>query len=278
MNRPLREGDKSPTTNFFGRRLAGANLLCVMKLSVIICCYNEAATIQQVIQKTKTVNLGPGWEREIIVVDNFSTDGTRDILRQIDDPAVRIIFHERNMGKGMSIRTGIAHMTGDYMIIQDADKEYDPAEHPKFCRKVEETGAAAVYGSRILGGHVKYEYKHAYLGVRVWTFATNLLFGSHLTDVGTGTKMVRGDIAKSLNLTLTGFNLEFELTDKVLLAGYDILEVDIDYDPRTYAEGKKITVKDGLTILFTMLRDRLGLTPVLKPDTAVKTKEAMQNT
>lgn len=278
MNRPLREGDKSPTTNFFGGRLAGANLLCVMKLSVIICCYNEAATIQQVIQKTKTVNLGPGWEREIIVVDNFSTDGTRDILRQIDDPAVRIIFHERNMGKGMSIRTGIAHMTGDYMIIQDADKEYDPAEHPKFCRKVEETGAAAVYGSRILGGHVKYEYKHAYLGVRVWTFATNLLFGSHLTDVGTGTKMVRGDIAKSLNLTLTGFNLEFELTDKVLLAGYDILEVDIDYDPRTYAEGKKITVKDGLTILFTMLRDRLGLTPVLKPDTAVKTKEAMQNT
>lgn len=249
-----------------------------MKLSVIICCYNEAATIQQVIHKTKAVNLGPGWEREIIVVDNFSTDGTRDILREIDDPAVRIIFHERNMGKGMSIRTGITHMTGDYMIIQDADKEYDPAEHPKFCRKVEETGAAAVYGSRILGGHVKYEYKHAYLGVRVWTFATNLLFGSHLTDVGTGTKMVRGDIAKSLNLTLTGFNLEFELTDKVLLAGYDILEVDIDYDPRTYAEGKKITVKDGLTILFTMLRDRLGLTPVLKPDTAVKTKEAIQNT
>lgn len=259
-------------------RLAGANLYYVMKLSVIICCYNEAATIQQVIQKTQAVNLGPGWEREIIVVDNFSTDGTRDMLRQMNDPALRVIFHERNMGKGMSIRTGIAHITGDYMIIQDADKEYDPAEHPKFCRKVEETGAAAVYGSRILGGHVKYEYKHAYWGVRVWTRATNFLFGSHLTDVGTGTKMVRGDIAKALNLTLTGFNLEFELTDKVLLAGYDILEVDIDYDPRTYAEGKKITVKDGLSILFTMLRDRLGLTPVFKEDTAVKTKEVIQNT
>jgi glycosyltransferase involved in cell wall biosynthesis len=249
-----------------------------MKLSVIICCYNEAATIQQVIGKTQAVNLGNGWEREIIVVDNCSTDGTRDILRQINDPEIRVIFHERNRGKGMSIRTGIAHLTGDYMLIQDADKEYDPAEHPKFCRKVEETGATAVFGSRILGGQVKYEYKHAYWGVRLWTFATNLLFGSHLTDVGTGTKMVRGDIAKALNLTLTGFNLEFELTNKVLLAGYDIEEVAIVYDPRTYAEGKKITVKDGLTILFTMLRDRLGVTPVLKQGTAVTTKEAIQNT
>lgn len=258
--------------------MAGANLLCVMKLSVIICCYNEAATIQQVIQKTQRVHLGNGWEREIIVVDNCSTDGTRDLLRQINDPEIRVIFHERNMGKGMSIRSGIHHMTGDYMLIQDADKEYDPAEHPKFCRKVEETGATAVYGSRILGGHVKYEYKHAYWGVRLWTLATNLLFGSHLTDVGTGTKMVRGDIAKSLNLTLNGFNLEFELTNKVLLAGFDIEEVDIDYDPRTYAEGKKITIRDGLTILFTMLRDRLGMTPVFKQGTAVKTKEIVQNT
>ncbi|MCA9957394.1 MAG: glycosyltransferase family 2 protein, partial [Anaerolineales bacterium] len=107
-----------------------------MKLSVIICCYNEQETIADVIERTRRVELGPGWEREILVVDNFSTDGTRDILQKIDDPQVRVILHERNMGKGMSIRTGIAHMTGDYMIIQDADKEYDPAEHPKFCRKV----------------------------------------------------------------------------------------------------------------------------------------------
>jgi glycosyltransferase involved in cell wall biosynthesis len=234
------------------------------KLSVIICCYNERATIGDVIAKTQAVALGAGWEREILVVDNCSTDGTREILQTIADPEIRVIFHERNMGKGMSIRTGIANMTGDYMIIQDADIEYDPAEHPKFCRKVDETGATAVYGSRILDGDVKYEYAHAYLGVRLWTWLTNILFGSKLTDVGTGTKMVRGDIAKSLNLTLTGFNLEFELTNKVLLLGHQIVEVPIDYNPRTYAEGKKITISDGITIVLTMMRDRLKLTPVLK--------------
>lgn len=239
-----------------------------MKLSVIICCYNERDTIADIIGRSQRVNLGPDWEREIIVVDNCSIDGTREILQQIHDPEIRVIYHEQNMGKGMSIRTGINHMSGDYLIIQDADKEYDPAEHAKFCRKVEETGATAVFGSRILGGEVKYEYTHAYLGVRFWTFLTNALFGSHLTDVGTGTKMVRGDVAQSLYLTLTGFNLEFELTDKILLAGHDILEVPINYDPRTYAEGKKITVMDGLKIIFTMLRDRLGLTPVFKPTTA----------
>jgi glycosyltransferase involved in cell wall biosynthesis len=235
-----------------------------MKLSVIICCYNEIATIRDVLDRTQQVDLGPNWDREIIVVDNNSTDGSRDVLAAIDDPSVRVIYHEQNLGKGMSIRTGIKHMTGDYMIVQDADKEYDPAEHPKFCRKVEETGAAAVFGSRILGGNVQYEYTHAYLGVRLWTLLTNLLYGSKLTDVGTGSKMVRADVVKQLNLTLTGFNLEFELTDKVLLAGHEILEVPINYDPRTYAEGKKITILDGLRVIWTLLRDRLRLTPVFK--------------
>ncbi|MBK8986159.1 MAG: glycosyltransferase family 2 protein [Chloroflexi bacterium] len=237
-----------------------------MKLSVIICCYNEKATIQEVIHQTQAVDLGPGWDREILVVDNFSTDGTREILQQIADPEIRIFFHERNMGKGMSIRTGIENMTGDYMIIQDADKEYDPAEHARFCRKVEETGAAAIFGSRILGGRAIYEYAHAYWGIRTLTAMTNILFGGHLTDVGTATKMVRADVVKSLNLTTTDFNLDFELPDKILLAGYEILEIPISYDPRTYAEGKKITVKDGLRAMLTMLRDRLGVTAVLKSD------------
>ncbi|HRO25700.1 MAG TPA: glycosyltransferase family 2 protein, partial [Promineifilum sp.] len=121
------------------------------KLSVIICCYNERATIREIIERTSAVDLGESWTREILVIDNFSTDGTREILQQIDDPEIRVIFHERNMGKGMSIRTGIANMSGDYMIIQDADAEYDPAEHPRFCRKADETGAAAIFGSRVLG-------------------------------------------------------------------------------------------------------------------------------
>ena len=237
----------------------------MQKLSVIICCYIERATIRDVIDLTRAVDLGSGWTREILVVDNFSTDGTRDILQQIDFPDVRVIFHERNMGKGMSIRTGIANMTGDYMIIQDADAEYDPAEHARFCRQAEETGAAAIFGSRVLGGQVKYKYAHAYLGVRVLTTMTNLLFGGRLTDVATATKMVRADVVKSLNLTTTDFNLDFELPDKILLAGHDIIEIPITYNPRTYAEGKKIKTSDGLRALLTMLRDRLGMTPVLKP-------------
>jgi len=248
-----------------------------MKLSVIICCYNEAATIQQVIEKTQAVNLGSGWEREIIVVDNFSTDGTRDILNRIDDPEIRIIFHEHNMGKGMSIRSGIFHMSGDYMIIQDADLEYDPFEQPRFCRHVEGSNAAAIFGSRVLGGDVQYEYAYAYLGVRFLTAVTNLLFGGHLTDVATATKMVRADVVQSLNLTTTDFNLDFELPDKILLAGYDILEIPISYSPRTYEEGKKIKTSDGIRALFTMLKDRLGWTPVLKMETAVTPKNNENN-
>ena len=244
-----------------------------MKLSVIICCYNEKATIADVIAATQAVDLGSEWEREIIVVDNYSTDGTREILQQLDDPEIKVIFHKRNLGKGMSIRTGIANMTGDYMIIQDADKEYDPAEHARFCHKVDETHAAAVFGSRVLGGDVKYEYRHAYLGVRFLTTMTSLLFGGNLTDVATATKMVRADVVQSLNLTTTDFNLDFELPDKILLAGHEILEIPISYNPRTYAEGKKITSRDGLRALLTMVRDRLGMTPVLRK-TAVSQKSS----
>lgn len=236
------------------------------KLSVIICCYNEQATVAQVIARTKAVDLGSDWEREVLVIDNNSTDGTKEILRQIDDPEIKIFFHRQNMGKGMSIRTGIANMAGDYMIIQDADDEYDPSEHVLFCQKADETNAAAIFGSRVLGGDVKYEYTHAYLGVRFLTAVTNLLFGGHLTDVATATKMVRADVVQKLNLTTTDFNLDFELPDKILLSGHEILEIPISYDPRTYAEGKKITSRDGIRALMTMIRDRLGLTPILKSE------------
>lgn len=243
-----------------------------MKLSVIICCYNEKATISDIIGKTKAVDLGPQWDREIIVIDNFSTDGTREILQQNEDPEIRVVYHDRNMGKGMSIRTGIAHMSGDYMIIQDADAEYDPAEHVAFCQKADETAAAAIFGSRVLAGDIRYKYTHAYLGVRILTAATNILFGGKLTDVATASKMVRADVVQSLHLTTKDFNLDFELPNKILLAGHNIIEIPITYNPRTYEEGKKITSLDGFKAILIMIRDRLGLSPVLKKGEAASNK------
>lgn len=246
------------------------------KLSVIICCYNERPTIMEVIEKTQEVNLGPAWEREIIVVDNCSTDGTRELLQTIEDPEIRVVFHEQNMGKGMSIRTGIAHMAGDYMLIQDADLEYDPAEHVKFTQYALQTGAAAVFGSRVLGGEIVTKYWRTYVGNRFLTWFTNLMFGGKLTDVATATKMVRADVIQSLNLTTADFNLDFELPDKILLAGHQIDEVPITYRPRTYEEGKKIGGWDAVRAVMTILRDRLGLTPVLKPTTNSQQVEGMK--
>lgn len=235
-----------------------------MKLSVIICCYNERDTIQEVIDKSRQVDLGGKWEKEIIVVDNFSTDGTREILQSMDDSEVRVIFHERNMGKGRSIRTGFENATGTYYFIQDADREYDPFEQPKFCRKAEETGAAAVFGSRVLGGEIKSRYLRTLLGNRAITFMANLLFAGSLTDVATASKMVRADVIASLQLSGNNFDLDFELPAKILLAGHRIEEIPITYNPRTYEEGKKIGARDFVEATWAMLRARFGLSPVFK--------------
>lgn len=235
-----------------------------MKLSVIICCYNEQASIRDVITQTQAVGLGPGWEREILVVDNFSTDGTREILQQIREPGISVFFHERNLGKGMSIRTGIANMGGDYMFIQDADTEYDPCDQALFCAKASETGAAAIFGSRVLGGETKSKYLRTLMGNRFVTWIANVLFGGRLTDVATASKMVRADVIQSLNLTCTGFDLDFELPAKILLAGHEIIEIPISYQPRTYEEGKKIGFSDAVAAVLVMLRDRLGLTAVYR--------------
>jgi dolichol-phosphate mannosyltransferase len=245
------------------------------KLSVIICCFNEQSTIENVIQATKAVDLGTGWEREIIVIDNNSTDGTREILKEMNEPDITIILNEKNLGKGGSIRTGIQQMTGDYMIIQDADSEYNPEDHTRFCHYVDKYEPAALFGSRVLGGDVKYEYVYAYIGVRFLTAMTNLLFRSELTDVATATKMVKADLVKALNLTCSGFDLDFELPDKIILSGHKIHEIGIDYDPRTYADGKKIKAVDGLIALKIMLRDRLGLSAVWKSD--VEKKSTIRN-
>lgn len=235
-----------------------------MKLSVIICCYNEQASIRDVIDRSRAVDLGSGWDKEIIVVDNFSTDGTREILQKLDYPDVRVIYHERNMGKGRSIRTGFENATGSYYFIQDADTEYDPGEQPRFCRRAEASGAPAIFGSRVLGGTIRSRYLRTLVGNRLITLMANVLFGGRLTDVATASKMVRADVANSLHLEGSGFDLDFELPAKILMAGHNIVEIPISYQPRSYEEGKKIGPRDFITATLAMLRTRLGLSPVLK--------------
>jgi dolichol-phosphate mannosyltransferase len=240
-----------------------------MKLSTITCVYNEVQSLPLMLERVRAVDLGPDWERQIIVVDNYSTDGSRELLQQLDLPDVEAVFHPRNLGKGTSVRTAIARCTGDYSFIQDADLEYDPEDIPLFLEQAEQEGAAAVYGSRTLGGRANYKYAANYLGVRLLTWMTNLLYGAHLTDVATASKMVRTDLLKSLRLTSPGFDLDFELTDKILRSGHQIVEVPVSYRPRTIAEGKKIRAWDGLWALRVIVRDRfIPMTQVIRTDGA----------
>jgi len=229
-----------------------------MKLSILICVFNERDTLPKVLERVQSVDLGSMWEKEIIIVDNFSTDGTRELLESLEATDVKIYYHPRNLGKGSSVRTAIAHCSGDYAIIQDADLEYDPAEYPLFLEIVDRERPAAVFGSRTLGGRAVYKYALNYLGVRFLTAVTNLLYGAHLTDVASAAKMVRSDVLHALNLKGTGFDLDFELTNKILLAGNEILEVPISYRPRTVNEGKKIRAADGLRALQVIIRDRFA--------------------
>ena len=228
-----------------------------MKLSIITCVYNEKDSILPVLERVHQAPLRPGWEREVIVVDNASTDGTQELLRNISYDDTQVVFQPRNMGKGTSIRTAIPLCTGDYAFVQDADFEYDPNDYPLFLERAELDRPAAIFGSRTLGGRAIYKYAANYWGVRFLTGITNLLYGGHLTDVATASKMVRTDILKRLKLIGSSFDLDFELTDKLLRAGYEIVEIPIHYTPRTIEEGKKIRPKDGLDALRVILRDRL---------------------
>lgn len=228
-----------------------------MRLSVIMAAYNEKDTILPALERVRSADIGP-WEKEIIVVDNCSTDGTREILQGLErSDSLRIIFQPRNMGKGTSIRTAIPHCTGEYSIIQDADLEYDPDEWPLLLQKALAEELDAVYGSRTLSGQATYIYAQNYWGVRFLTWLTNLLFGTDFTDVATACKMVRTPVLQSLNLTCSGFDLDFELSNKLGKNGYRIGEVPITYRPRSVEEGKKIRPTDGLRALWVILRDRI---------------------
>ncbi len=224
-----------------------------MKLSLIICAYNEHRTILAAIEQAHAVELPSGWDREIIAVDNFSTDGTREALQAVAMPGVRVVLHPRNLGKSASILTGIREASGDYFLIFDADLEYEAADIPRMVAAVTPGQTTAVFGSRTLGGRKIYLYAQNYWGVRLLTAIANLLFGGRLTDIATGPKLVRVDVARSLNLSSHEFDLDFDLPCKLLKHGYTIDEVAINYHPRSVAQGKGLAgwkaIRTGLRVL-----------------------------
>ena len=237
-----------------------------MKLSIIICAYNERKTILDAIHQAHAVDLGSGWDKEIVVVDNCSTDGTRELLQGVDLPGVRVIYHPHNLGKSGSLKTGITEASGDYFVIFDADLEYEANDIPRMVALITPPlqaggaggGTIAVYGSRTLGGRKIYEYAKNYWGVRFLSVVTNLFYGSQLSDVAVGLKLARLDVTRSLNLETTiGFDLEFEMTFKLLKRGHDILEVATAYHPRTVAEGKKLKAfSTGFRVLWLIVKMR----------------------
>lgn len=222
-------------------------------LSVIIPVYNERNTILKVIQSVLNV---PPYKKEVVVVDDGSTDGTREILLGLHESGVRVILHDRNFGKGAAVRTGFENASGDVVVVQDADLEYDPCDLAEMHRLIEEDKADAVFGSRFFGKAHRVLLFHHYMGNRLITFLVNLIYDLNLSDVEVGYKMFRRDILKKIKLNCNDFGFEVEFTAKVAKLGYRIYEVGVHYYGRTYAEGKKISWRDGLKALYYIIKFR----------------------
>lgn len=226
-----------------------------MKLSVIVPAFNEARTIKKVLERLAKIDEVV----EIIVVDDGSTDGTFDIISSHHAKNVRLIRHRRNQGKGAAIRTGLTAVSGDYVLIQDADDEYDPFDIATMIEPVNRGRAEVVFGSRFFGIHTNMFYWHL-LGNNFLNWVVNILFNSILSDMETGYKLLPTKLLKELHLTSNDFRIEPEITCKLLKRGIKIMEVPISYVGRTYAEGKKITWKDGIGALHMILLTRFGAT------------------
>jgi glycosyltransferase involved in cell wall biosynthesis len=228
-------------------------------VSVIVPVYNEAQTVRELLKRVRAVDLGPGVEREIIAVDDASTDGTLESLRaeEAADPQTYVIAHPQNRGKGAAVRTGLAAARGDIIIIQDADLEYDPRDYPVLLRPILEGRGKVVYGSRFLGEHKAMYFWHT-VGNKSLTLVTNILFDTTLTDMETCYKVFTADVARTLRLTSERWGIDPEITAKILKQGHRIYEVPIAYNGREFWEGKKISWKDGFHVLFTLLRYRVS--------------------
>jgi len=224
-----------------------------MKISIIIPCYNEKNTIDKIVQ---AVRVAPVEEKEIIVVDDGSSDGTQELLRtKLSDSVDRIIYHPVNRGKGAALRSGLAVATGDIVLIQDADLEYSPEEYPLLLEPIMSGKADAVFGSRFMGGrtHRTVFFWHM-VGNRLLTLISNMLTNLNLTDVETGSKAFRASVIKTIELEEERFGIEPEITAKLAKQRARIYEVGISYYGRTYEEGKKIGWRDGLRALYAIIK------------------------
>lgn len=227
-----------------------------MKLSVLIPVYNELDTIEETLRRVEHSPV----EKEIIVIDDCSTDGTRELLTRAanaPDSPIHLVPHDRNMGKGMAIRTGLAHVTGDIVIIQDADVEYDPSDYPAMIAPILEGSAEVVYGSRFMHSRPTMRLPN-YIANRVLAVAASLLFHARITDEATCYKAFRAELIKSIPLICRRFEFCPEVTAKILRRGIKIVEVPIRYTARTAEQGKKIGWWDGVVALWTLLKYRVA--------------------
>jgi glycosyltransferase involved in cell wall biosynthesis len=224
-----------------------------MKLSVIIPVYNEVESIQVILKRVQEQNLA----HEIVVVDDGSKDGTRDVLKELDGKnGVRVVLHEHNKGKGAAVRTGMAAAIGDVLLIQDADLEYDPRDYPILLKPLNEGIADVVYGSRFLGASRRVAMFWHMVANKMLTFMTNILYNTILTDMETGYKVFRREVLDGMVLHANSFDFEPEFTAKILKRNFRIFEVPITFNPRDYAEGKKIKLHDAFEAVWTLIKYR----------------------
>lgn len=230
-------------------------------LSIIIPTYNESKTVHTVLERVFSASVS-GWKLEVIVVDDGSVDGTVDVLSQWKKKA-RIITLPRNQGKGAAVTEGLRHATGNVILIQDADLEYSPSDYPVLLAPFDNPRVTVVYGSRFLGSHLSTMFVYA-LGNKFVTLVTNILYNTNITDMETGYKAFRADAVKNLDIRAKRFDFEPEITAKLLRTGHQIYEVPISYFGRKFDEGKKLTWRDGIVALFTLIRYRWWRMPGAK--------------